>query len=153
MVDELLDIWYSPEQIYQNLELLNEDKIRVRGDLDLSLDHLLKLIPKLPLHLEVTGSLDLSDQIRITNLMEIVLSVGEDLNLSYMELTKIPKILNHTINGHFDIHGNRLINFQGCPRKIIGTMSIDLHKIKDFKDFPIYVGKIIPAIVSNYSKF
>lgn len=67
------------------------------------------------------------------------IDVDDNVNLIYMELTKIPIKFNK-VSGYFDCYKNELISLEGCPKEVGGYFSCSNNKLSTLEGSPNYVG-------------
>jgi len=133
-LDQLLALSYSESEILANPELLAQNYLFVNGNLDLSSDKL--RVSQLPLNLKVQGSLSLKGQSDISNLAKIHLDVSDSLDISEMDLKRLPKLQHLKLRGNFNCSSNLLRDLKNCPGSIEGTINFSYNPIKTIKHLP-----------------
>lgn len=67
--------------------------------------------------------------------------VANSVNLTFIDLEKLPFKFNNIL-GDFDVSGNKLKNFDNCPKVVGGFFGIDSNKLTSLKGCPEHIGKV-----------
>ena len=89
---------------------------------------------KIGLIYDIKGDLYSIDKIKT----EIVVN---DLNLSEMNLEKLPDLSKVIVNGDFYCFGNKLITLKGAPKEVRGNFYCDNNKLTSLEGAPREVGR------------
>ena len=80
---------------------------------------------------------------RIERMIRLYVKNGSkgDLDLSDLNLTKLPEILkNISVGGNFYCNGNKLTSLQGAPKSVGGSFSCGFNKLTSLDGAPETVG-------------
>jgi len=142
-LDEFLDISYTPEELFDYPFLLMSDYLKINGDISfesLAISH--HFIARLPKKFIVNGHLSLRYQKMIENISEVQLIVSGRLNLSGMNLTKLPDLTMSNLT-ELNISHNQLSSFKGCPRVILDNFLCHQNRFDKIDEY-------FPEVISGY---
>ena len=76
--------------------------------------------------------------------------VANSVDLTFLDLEELPFKFNNIL-GAFDVSGNRLKNFNNCPKVVGGFFGIDSNQLTSLKGCPEHIGKVFYCTDNNIS--